>query len=182
MFAVGTDIDARDARLRGCPHDGVHAHGSKRKCSDQMKASGCSGSVHMMTQPVWRPSDDSQQPVLALCMCLQFSILTGMDCRGCEDGSVWHVLSIVELGSWDYRHAPRYGLAWLRCASNSGNGLLCRSRGSFAKILQKNVKNKLVSFQMLFFLTQKFDKQNSYSSCYRNSYHFSTGIWRICIS
>ena len=25
VLAVGTDIDARDARLRGCPHGGVHA-------------------------------------------------------------------------------------------------------------------------------------------------------------
>ena len=32
--------------------------------------------------------------------------------------------------------------------SNSGNGLLCRSRGSFAKILQKNVKNKYIRIRL----------------------------------
>merc|ERR1711934_812542 len=32
--------------------------------------------------------------------------------------------------------------------SNVGHGLLCRSRGSFAKILQKNVKNKYIRIRL----------------------------------
>jgi len=32
--------------------------------------------------------------------------------------------------------------------SNLGHGLLCRSRGSFAKILQKNVKNKYIRIRL----------------------------------
>jgi len=32
--------------------------------------------------------------------------------------------------------------------SNAGHGLLCRSRGSFAKILQKNVKNKYIRIRL----------------------------------